>query len=130
MKGCRVRSSENMRTINVNFPEGSLAALGETSEQLAEDLRVAAAIYWYAQGKLSQERAAEAAGLNRREFILALGRARVMSFRQTMKISLVTNGNERHRHFQCIAVNRTHKCLRTRRSSELLRVGVLFRQRL
>jgi predicted HTH domain antitoxin len=67
-------------TINVNFPEGALAALGESCEQLAEDLRVAAAIYWYAQGKLSQERAAEAAGLNRRDFILALGRARVDVF--------------------------------------------------
>jgi predicted HTH domain antitoxin len=67
-------------TINVDFPEGPLAALGESSEQLAEDLRVAAAIYWYAQGKLSQERAAEAAGLSRRDFILALGRARVDVF--------------------------------------------------
>lgn len=41
---------------------------------------LAAAIHWYQRGALSQERAAELAGLNRRDFIRALARERVDVF--------------------------------------------------
>jgi predicted HTH domain antitoxin len=69
-----------MATITVNLPSETLEALQQSSAELASDVRLAAAIYWYSQGKLSQERAAQAAGLNRQEFILALSRARVNVF--------------------------------------------------
>jgi predicted HTH domain antitoxin len=69
-----------MATISVDLPAETLEALRQSSDELAHDLRVAAAIYWYAQGRLSQERAAQAAGLNRQEFILAVGRAGVNIF--------------------------------------------------
>lgn len=44
------------------------------------DETLAAAIHWYQRGTLSQERAAELAGLNRRDFIRALAREGVDVF--------------------------------------------------
>jgi predicted HTH domain antitoxin len=44
------------------------------------ELKLAAAIHWYARGRMSQERAAELAGLNRRDFIRALAREGVDVF--------------------------------------------------
>jgi predicted HTH domain antitoxin len=40
-------------------------------------MRLAAAIFWYARGVISQGKGAEIAGLSRREFIEVLGRAEV-----------------------------------------------------
>ena len=37
-------------------------------------MRLPWAMHWYSQGAMSQERAAELAGLNRRDFIRALAR--------------------------------------------------------
>ncbi|HYO08048.1 MAG TPA: UPF0175 family protein [Tepidisphaeraceae bacterium] len=69
-----------MATITVDLPPESVAALQRSSEDLTRDVRLAAGIYWYAQGRLSQERAAEVAGLDRTEFLLACGRAGVNVF--------------------------------------------------
>ncbi|WP_254045214.1 UPF0175 family protein [Thiohalocapsa sp. ML1] len=43
-------------------------------------MKLAAAIHWYGRGLLSQERAAELAGMNRRDFIRALAREGVDVF--------------------------------------------------
>jgi predicted HTH domain antitoxin len=40
-------------------------------------MRLAAAIYWYQKGEISQEKAASVAGLNRRDFLAALAREQV-----------------------------------------------------
>ena len=45
-----------------------------------QDLTPVTAIHWYQRGVLSQERAAELAGLNRRDFIRALAREGVDVF--------------------------------------------------
>jgi predicted HTH domain antitoxin len=37
-------------------------------------MKLAAAIHWYERGLMSQERAADLAGMNRRDFIRALAR--------------------------------------------------------
>ena len=44
------------------------------------ELRLAAAIFWYSRGMLSQERAAQLAGMDRTDFILALAREEVDAF--------------------------------------------------
>jgi hypothetical protein len=69
-----------MATVTIDVPSDSLAALRRSADELARDVRLAAAIYWYALGQLSQERAAEVAGLDRTEFLLACGRAGVNVF--------------------------------------------------
>lgn len=47
---------------------------------MAGDLRLAAAVHWYSRGLISQERAAQVAGLDRTDFILALAREGVDAF--------------------------------------------------
>jgi predicted HTH domain antitoxin len=37
-------------------------------------------VHWYSRGEISQERAAEIAGLNRKEFLLVLAREKVDVF--------------------------------------------------
>lgn len=46
-------------------------------------MRLAAAVKWYELGQISQERAAEIAGLSRAEFISALNRFQVSPFQYT-----------------------------------------------
>lgn len=63
-----------MTSLTVTVPESSLSALRRSPHEFATEMKLAAAIHWYARGLISQERAAELAGLNRRDFIRALVR--------------------------------------------------------
>ncbi len=69
-----------MASITVELPAETLAAPRRSPDQLAGDVHLAAAIYWYANGELSQERAAQAAGIDRADFLMACGCARVNVF--------------------------------------------------
>jgi predicted HTH domain antitoxin len=51
--------------------------------ELTQEMRVAAAVKGYELGQISQEKAAEMAGLNREEFILRLSRLQVSPFQYT-----------------------------------------------
>lgn len=66
-----------MPVITLDFPPEVLAALRHSPEEFGRELRLAAAIHWYSQGVLSQERAAQIAGLHRIEFLDELARRRV-----------------------------------------------------
>jgi len=72
-----------MIQITVDIPEGSLASLHKDPESFAREMRLAAAIQWYERRELSQERAAELAGLSRLAFVEALGRYGVSPFQAT-----------------------------------------------
>ena len=63
-----------MTTVTLEFPEIVFAALRCAPEELASEMRLAAAAVWYGQGKVSQEMAARIAGLTRTDFLLALAR--------------------------------------------------------
>ena len=67
----------------IELPEGVLAALRKDPKSFAEEMRLAAAVKWYELGIVSQGRAAEIAGLPRRQFIDALSRLSVSPFRYT-----------------------------------------------
>jgi predicted nucleic acid-binding protein len=62
------------------MPEEALAGLRRSPKQFARDMRLAAAIFWYAKGEVSQEKAAQIAGLDRTDFLLALSRENVEIF--------------------------------------------------
>lgn len=64
----------------MTVPDSVLAALKKTPHEMAADIRLAAAIHWYQQAALSMERAAEAAGLARGDFLAELARRRVDVF--------------------------------------------------
>ena len=58
-----------MTTVQVQFDTDVCAALGKSPEEISEELKVAAAIFWYARGLVSQGKAAEIAGQSRAAFI-------------------------------------------------------------
>ncbi|MGO9463488.1 MAG: UPF0175 family protein [Isosphaeraceae bacterium] len=66
-----------MAAVTINLPEGAFNGLSDSPEQFVQELRLAAAIFWYSRGEISQGKGAQIAGLSRREFIEALGRAQV-----------------------------------------------------
>lgn len=69
-----------MTELAVRIPDSLLGALRKTPQELAREMRVAAAIHWYQQGTISMERAAEAAGMDRPMFLGELARRHVDVF--------------------------------------------------
>ncbi len=82
------------KKIVLEVPVESLSAFRQTSEEFAMAMRVAAAVKWYEMGLLSQEKAAEIAGLCREDFILSLTRYNVSPFQYTAEEVLKEGGYE------------------------------------
>jgi predicted HTH domain antitoxin len=74
-----------MRTITIEVPDDALPQDGETEGELAREMRLATAILWYQQGRASQGKAAEFAGLSRQAFLEALYEARVPACQATIE---------------------------------------------
>jgi predicted HTH domain antitoxin len=74
-----------MATITYDVPPSAFAALHMSPMELAREMRVAACVQWYAQGLVSQERAAEIAGLSRAEFLEELFRRKVPACQVTLE---------------------------------------------
>ena len=72
-----------MASVTIDVPDDSLAGLGPSPEAFAREMRLAAAIFWYARGRISQGTGAEIAGLSRRGFLEALARAEVDALQVT-----------------------------------------------
>ncbi len=58
-----------MSEITINLPEEIFSARRLNPEEFVQDMRLAAAIYWYQKGEISQEKVAQVTGLNRRDFL-------------------------------------------------------------
>lgn len=88
-----------MPTITLDFPLSVFSALRKSPEEFAKEIRVAAAVQWYAQGLLSQSRAAEIAGISRAEFIDECWMRKVPVCQQTAEEILedATRAAETHR---------------------------------
>jgi predicted HTH domain antitoxin len=69
-----------MQTVTIELPEDIFAAMRRSPDEFAREMRLAAAIHCYSRGELSQERAAQIAGLDRTDFLLALAERRVDDF--------------------------------------------------
>jgi len=72
-----------MKTITIEVPDEMTSLGGGTDEQLAGAMRLATAILWYRQGRISQGKAAEIAGMNRVLFLNALYEAKVEAIQVT-----------------------------------------------
>lgn len=70
-----------MPTLHMEFPEKIFAALRIDPDEFTREMRLAAAVSWYEQGKASQEVAARIAGLCRTDFLLALEKMGKDSFK-------------------------------------------------
>jgi predicted HTH domain antitoxin len=66
-----------MAIVTVEVPDSAFSALRRSPDEFAREMRIAAAIQWYHQRLISQSKAAAIAGLSRRDFLMALGSAKV-----------------------------------------------------
>ena len=74
-----------MPTVKMDFSEDVFSSLRRSPEEFAQEMRLAAAIYWYARGEVSQEKAAQIAGMDRADFLAALAHRRVDVFTVDME---------------------------------------------
>ena len=72
-----------MKTITIEVPDDVTLPFAASDEQFAQELRLAAAIFWYDRGLISQGKGAEIAGLTRAGFIQALSDAKVDALQVT-----------------------------------------------
>ncbi|MGE0887210.1 MAG: UPF0175 family protein [Blastocatellales bacterium] len=63
-----------MTELTLQTDDEVLAALRSSPDEFIQELKLAAAIHWYQRGKISQEKAANFAGLDRTDFLLELAR--------------------------------------------------------
>jgi predicted HTH domain antitoxin len=66
-----------MTQLAMELPEGIFSALRLAPQAFAAEMRIASAVQWYAERRISQAKAAEAAGLSRVAFLDELRRRRV-----------------------------------------------------
>jgi len=66
-----------MKSMTIELPETVFSALRKAPAEFVKEMRIEAATQWYAQERLSQEKAAEIAGISRAEFINELARRRI-----------------------------------------------------
>lgn len=74
-----------MSRVQVEFDSDVFATLRRSPEEIAREIRLAAAVIWYAQGRVSQGRAAELAGVSRAEFLDALSESGVAACQETLE---------------------------------------------
>lgn len=73
------------RTVCMEMDEDIFLSMNKSPEELAEEMRLAAAVKWYELGTISQERAAQLSGLSRAAFIDALSKFGVSPFQETVE---------------------------------------------
>jgi predicted HTH domain antitoxin len=66
-----------MATVTIDIPDSVFPALSRTPDELIRDMRIESAVQWYAQERVSQEKAAEIAGISRAQLIDELARRRI-----------------------------------------------------
>jgi predicted HTH domain antitoxin len=74
-----------MTTITFEFPQEVFSALRKSPEEFAREMRLAAAVEWYAEGIVSQGKAAGIAGVSRAEFLDELARRRISASQATLE---------------------------------------------
>jgi hypothetical protein len=72
-----------VKTVEIQLTDRAFLGLDRESAELADEFRAAAAAKWYEVGRVSQEVAAEVAGMGRGEFVSYLSRMRVSPVQET-----------------------------------------------
>ncbi|HBL30232.1 MAG TPA: hypothetical protein DD490_25650 [Acidobacteria bacterium] len=74
-----------MTRVQVEFDFDIFSTLRRSPEEVAREMRLAAAIIWYAQGRVSQGRAAEIAGVSRSELLDLFSQSGVSACQETLE---------------------------------------------
>jgi len=69
--------------VSIELPENAFSVLRMNPDSFVKEMRLAAAVKWYEMGTVSQSKAAEIAGVSRREFLDGLTRFNVSPFQAT-----------------------------------------------
>lgn len=67
----------SVKTYPIELPKSAFSALRKSPAEFIEEMKYAAAIKWYEAEMISQENAAEIAGLSRYDFLTLLARYNV-----------------------------------------------------
>jgi len=73
----------SLKTYPVELPESAFSALRKTPGEFVQEMKYAAVVKWYETGAISQDKAAEIAGLSRYAFLKLLARYEVSSIQYT-----------------------------------------------
>ena len=77
-----------LKTVHIDLPDDTLAGFDREPDEVAVELRRAAAVKLYELGRVSQEVAAAVAGVDRAEFVLVLSRMAVSPLQETAEEAL------------------------------------------
>ncbi|WP_299411403.1 UPF0175 family protein [Acaryochloris sp. IP29b_bin.148] len=69
-----------MTQVTLNIPDDLFENPDDASTDLAQRLQLAAAIYWYTRGEISQGKAAQLAGMTRQKFLERLAHEKLDVF--------------------------------------------------
>ena len=73
------------KTLTIEMDDNVFPALQVDPDQMIREMRLLSAVRWYEQGRISQGKAAEIAGLSRAAFINALADFSVSPFQETVE---------------------------------------------
>lgn len=79
-----------MKRLEIDLPDETFAGLGRESAELTAEFRAAAAAKWYEVGRVSQEVAAQIAGVSRSEFVTLLSRLQVSPMQESAEEALAS----------------------------------------
>jgi len=79
-----------MKRVEIDLPDETFAGLDRESAELAAEFRAAAAAKWYEVGRVSQEVAAQIAGVSRTEFLTILSRLQVSPMQESAEEALAS----------------------------------------
>lgn len=66
-----------MATVTIDVPDDAFTALHRSPEELSREMRLASALFWYTQGRISPEKAAQFAGISQVDFLDAVAAAKL-----------------------------------------------------
>jgi predicted HTH domain antitoxin len=76
----------NVKSYTIELPDSAFSALRKSPTEFIEEMKRAAVVKWYEAGVISQDKAAEIAGLSRYEFLRLLSQYNVSAIQYTREV--------------------------------------------
>lgn len=73
----------SLKTYSIELPGSAFSALRKTPTEFIQEMKYAAVVKWYEAEMISQDKAAEIAGLSRYDFLSLLARYQVSALQYT-----------------------------------------------